>query len=389
MSCKQLNRNSNKNVANRHKNYYRTIDTTQNNVEVTRINEELLARLRKLEERNTFLEKKLVSEQEERKLFNKVETDALNKRISFLSALSNFVNGFDYTIGLFGGFLRRVMEPRSCTREQYERFISELRKSDIDLCISYNCKQNDHFDNIPDLQEIFERMVEMGIIDIVSVDKNEVIGDTWHMGIVVIFKGTIISLDVFNQSFNVDFFGEPDYNVNMFQMSNDCMLSLRKDNINKEQPFEILKTMLDISVKTANMEFRRGDIVDVTTFNKMSSMISRQKKIIDQGYTLDGHIVTSKYNTSNEKCCICLETKHEKNEKKIQVSEQFIAPCSCFVGISQYCSNCIEDMIDRGETKCPVCRQQMKMVVNESNINKKFIFPTVTFVPLVRPGVYQ
>jgi len=343
---------------------------------------ELRSSVKAMTSLNTILKKQLLVEEKTKEEIQKKEVKVLNKTSEFLTIFAKFVNQMGYEVALFGGFIRRVMEPRSHTISEHERFMSGLKDSDLDICIF-----NNDIDAIPPhLSYLMTEMEKMGIITNISVDKYNYHDDeipTEFMKFSLVFKGTTFKIDMFNRRPSSKFFGTPDYDSNLFQINSyDNAISIRT----LSEPFDIIQKILSVGIKKASPVFPTMDIAYPSSISvrQISKMLVRQEKLIKNGYTINTTIVHSKFNTSGERCCVCMNSKAEKDENNQRGDEHFIAPCLCKEG-RNLCLDCTLELIHRGEGKCPNCRQQFQIRFNtdkeiEEKNEEESSFPLMTII---------
>lgn len=307
-----------------------------------------------------MVEKKLLAEEKIVEDIQAKEVAVIKNSLEFLKKFSFFVERDGFHVGLFGSLVRRVAEPRSRTIEEHERFMTEFKKSDMDVCV-FSCTS----ENLPNLGKIVKRMEDMGMIfelDISSYKKfvpNSGQDDTEHMKFSLNFKGQKFALDLFNRKPTSDFFGGRDFTCNLLQIDgHNGSLVLPKEY---QKPFATLDTLLEIGTKTAHPLFpKTGDMDSSHIARKVSKMFARQEKLVKTGYKVSPKLFGSTFYTSGKPCCVCYDKVSDKIDGGKDVPEHYIAPCLCGEG-RNLCSECIEHLLDVRDFRCPGCRQTLQI----------------------------
>lgn len=317
-----------------------------------------------------MIEKKLLAEEKTMEDIQAKEVVLIKKSIEFLKKLSFFVERNGFHVGLFGSLVRRVAEPRSRTIEEHERFMTEFKKSDIDVCV-FSCSN----ENLPNLGKIIKEMKEMGMIydiDMTSYKKfvpNSFYSEIEHMKLSLKFKGEKFELDLFNRKPTSNFFGGRDFSCNLLQINgHDGSLGLP---LEYQKTFGTLDTLLEIGTKTAHPLFPESSLVSNThTAQKMSKLIHRQEKIIKNGYKVFPKLLDSTFSTSDEPCCVCFDKASDKINAEKNIPEHYIATCLCSEG-RNLCSECVEHLLDTRDLRCPGCRQPLQVNFEQDEENKE------------------
>lgn len=328
-----------------------------------------------------MIEKKLLVEEKTMEDIQAKEVVLIKKSIEFLKKLSFFVEIYGFHVGLFGSLVRRVAEPRSRTIEEHERFMTEFKKSDIDVCI-FSCSN----ENIPNLGKIIKKMKEMGMIydiDMTSYKKfvpNSFYSETEHMKLSLKFKGEKFELDLFNRKPTRYFFGGRDFSCNLLQINgHDGSLGLPLEH---QKMFGTLDTLLEIGTKTAHPLFPVSGLVSNThAARKISKLIHRQEKIIKNGYKVFPKLLDSTFSTSDECCCVCFDKASDKINAEKNVPEHYIATCLCSEG-RNLCSECVEHLLNIRDFRCPGCRQPLQVNFEQDEENKESESPIPEIVNL-------
>jgi|TARA_B100001971_G_scaffold206440_2_gene225217 hypothetical protein len=318
-----------------------------------------------------LIEKKLLAEENIMENIQAKEVAIIKRSLDFLKKFSSLIERDGFHVGLFGSLVRRVAEPRSRTIEEHQRFMTEFKKSDMDICV-FSCSGANH----PNLAMIVRLMEDVGMIDelVVSSYKQFVPPNadlqnmTEHMKLCLNFKGQKFELDLFNRKPTSNFFGGRDFSCNELQIdghSGSLVLP-----VESWKPFGILDTLLDIGTKVAHPLFPDSGKVESSFISrKVSKMLERQEKLVANGYKIFPKLIGSTFSTSDEICCIC----HDKFSDKIlagkEVPEHYMAVCLCGNG-RNLCSECLEHLLDVRDFRCPGCRQSLQVYSEKEDENK-------------------
>lgn len=319
-----------------------------------------------------LIEKKLLAEEKTMENIQAKEVSIIKRSLDFLKKFSFFVEKSGFHVGLFGSLVRRVAEPRSRTTEEHERFMTEFKKSDMDVCV-FSCSGGHH----PNLAKIVRQMEDVGMIvelvvssykQFIPLDAN-LLDITEHMKLSLNFKGQKFALDLFNRKPTSNFFGGRDFSCNLLQIDgHDGSLVLPMES---RKPFGILDTLLDIGTKVAHPLFpETGNVNSSFISRKVSKMLERQEKLVANGYKVSPKLIGSTFSTSDEICCICHETASDKINAGKEVPDHYMAVCLCGNG-RNLCSECLEHLLDVRDFRCPGCRQFLQIHSEKEDENKE------------------
>jgi len=318
------------------------------------------------------IEKKLLVDKKTMDDIQAIEVDTIKKSINFLKIFSSFVERDGFHVGLFGSLVRRVVEPRSRTIEEHEKFMSEFQKSDMDVCV-YSCSNSVH----PNLGKIVSKMKNFGIISELNIISYKQFMSpsgyhddyTEHMKFDFKFKGEKIELDLFNRKPTSDFFGGRDFSCNTLEIDGHTGSLILPADFQK--PFQMLDTLLEIGIKVTHPLFPVSGKVDSSFISrKVSKMIQRQKKLENNGYNISSKLIESTFSTSNEHCCVCYDTASDKINAGKEVPDHYMTGCLCSNG-RNLCSECLEHLLNTRDFRCPGCRQPLQVQSEKDNENKE------------------
>ena len=318
------------------------------------------------------IEKKLLAEKKTMDDIQAKEVTIIKKSIGFLKTFSSFVKRDGLHVGLFGSLVRRIVESRSCTIEEHEKFMSEFQKSDMDVCV-YSCSNTIG----PNLGNIVIEMQDFGIITEVDISSYKQFmsrsgysdDSTEHMKFSFRFKGEKFTLDLFNRKPTSDFFGGRDFRCNTLEIDGHTgSLILPNES---QKPFQILDTLLEIGIKVTHPLFPSSGKVDSSFVSrKVSKMLQRQKKLENNGYNISLKLIGSTFSTSNEQCCVCYDTASDKIKAGKEVPDHYMTGCLCSNG-RNLCSECLEHLLDTRDFRCPGCRQPLQVQSEKDDENKE------------------
>lgn len=317
-----------------------------------------------------LIEKKLLAEENIMENIQAKEVAIIKRSLNFLKKFSSLVQRDGFHVGLFGSLVRRVSEPRSCTIEEHERFMTEFKKSDMDVCV-FSCSGEHH----PNLAKIVRQMEDIGMIVELVVSsykqfvRTDVLDVTEHMKLSLNFKGQKFALDLFNRKPTSNFFGGRDFSCNELLINgHDHSLVLP---VESWKPFGILDTLLDIGTKVTRPLFPpTGNVESSFISRRVSKMFQRQEKLVANGYKISQKLVGSTFSTSGEICCVCHETASDKINEGKEVPANYMAVCLCGLG-RNLCSECLEHLLDIKDFRCPGCRQSLQVYSEKEDENKE------------------
>lgn len=349
---------------------------------IIKANTEKDLKIAKLEKKIKYLQSQIITDYDLNEIKEK-EMEFFNIRDVLIQRISEylFTRGFNFYI--FGGYLRRTFEPFSNNIKQHKQRMISLNNSDIDCVVEYSVINSEH--EFPNLQNIVKMLHNDKVINIIEVSRYKVFlkehnksVDTHLISFKIEYENNIIKFDMINQLIPIcQQFKYDDYDVNgLIFRRNIYMDELQLKNNKNNGFFYFTQTDLfcdidskgkitpniikNIKNKIANPLFDDIYIKDIETFDKCIRLIIRQEKMIKENYTITKKIKTSNCIGSN--CGVCMEKINNKNIP-LQI-------CNCKNAQENLCTNCIYNTIKNNKTKCPFCRNYMKMeLIDENEIN--------------------
>lgn len=318
-------------------------------------------------------------------MFREVEVKAIKQRMKFVKCLKKRVKKFDadLEVNVFGGFIRRALQRRSLTTEEHERFMTYLKESDIDMRVYYN--KETPSDMIQFLRNLDEYGINLEVLEIrriTSTFQEDLMDytDVYHTKCIFHFKGEEIKADIFNRYFIN--FSTQDYSSNQISMEKDGFTINRENgNIyqNRDYGMEMLETMMEFQTMTTRPLFvEESTGMDRRTRHNMNKMITRQSKMIREGFTPTQTIIGADEDEKN--CLICYEQFGPKEDEPEYVPPKRygFALCGCSFGRA-ICRCCFK----KWDTNCPQCKIPWKITMTKEALEESdFVLPDIQSIQL-------
>ena len=358
----------------------------------SKINNEKDLKIAKLEKKIKQLQSQIINENDLNNIKD-IEMNFFKTRDTLIQRITEFLFNRGFTFYIFGGYVRRSFEPYSNSYKRHKERMKSLNESDIDCIVEYTVQKNEQL-LIPNLQNIVSLLHESNIINVIEITKYTGFVDdysraknTYIMSFKVEYENNIIKFDMLNNIFPPsEQFKFQDYDVNELVFKRNIFIDevYNKINTNHDNFSEEIyytRNNLDgtfgddrkytptiikhIQNKIANPLFdHKIYITDLKTFNFCLRLIMREAKMIKEGYKITRKIKTSE--AINSKCGVCMENITEDNIP-LQI-------CNCNNAKHNLCTDCISNTIKNNKTRCPFCRNQMKM---ETYVENKLKFPNI------------
>ena len=323
-------------------------------------------------------------------VFREVEVKAIKQRIKFLKVLKKRVSQFDagLEVNVFGGFMRRALQPRSLTTIEHLRFMTSFEESDLDIRVYYDKATPS------DMKQFLTSLDEYGInLEVMEIRRimSDLQNDTWHAKCIFHFRGEEIKADIFNRYYIN--FSTQDYSCNQISMEKAGFTLNHKNGNSSTEPnsdfgMVILETMMELQTMTTRPLFVEKSMgMDHRTRHNMNKMVIRQSKMISEGFTLTQMIVEA--DKDAEKCLICYEQFGPKEDEPEYVPPKRygFALCGCSFGraICRYC-------FKKWNRNCPQCKIPWKIMMTKEALEESdFVLPDIQLIRLhgIDPDIYD
>lgn len=289
----------------------------------------------------------------------KVEIACISTRMEFLKLLTKRVKQFDsgLKVNNFGGFPRRCFQQRSFTLKQHERFMKNFADSDLDLRIFYSRENNSDIRAV--LKELYN---EYGFLfDITTFREIRSVNTVcMHAKCEFRFRNTIIHADIFDR-YDINF-SSKDYTGNQIEFTDEGITLCKSSNdmwsdVDKNDGLEVLEVILDLQKMETKPLFKVPSSIQRSSLIHMDKMITRQRKMENEGFTLTRKIVSNEEDA--EQCPICYESYNE-SEEHIPPQRYGFAVCGCSFG-KEICCGCFS----RWGTLCAQCKIPWKFCMTD------------------------